>query len=792
MKTEVARYIASQNSTSVSINLDNETVRYSGIKQFRVITELKPEEYVRAYLIAKLTTELGYEATRIEIEREYSAGRPRTMHPRIDLVVRDRDGNAFLFMELKSPEEYDECSKDEVIKEQLFKLAAMEEAEGRRVKYLVLHTARFNGEDIDDDCIIIDYAKHSLFDEWAESREATNTIPNDYGRARKEPYIKGSSKDLSTSFSVEMLHQLQVDLHNVLWGGGGTDDNEVFASLTNLILSKIQDEDEREDGELYQFQSMAYIRDGEEEFETNENLFERINALYRRAMMSKLYVTDPVRIDTSYVIDRNKFSLSKLKYAVQKLESLSFVDGKNSLDGKDILGEFFEGIVRTGFKQSAGQYFTHVNLVRFMLWGIQADRLAITRIREDQEIPYIIDPSAGSGTFLIEYMRFITKNMKVRFRNELGTSRAVKDKIESDWFYPDYRENKWAQKYIYGCEISFDLGTAAKVNMILHGDGSTNIFVKDGLLPFGEYVKEVAPNMLHDAEPDEEYGDKPINGQFDLILTNPPFNVDLDNDTKATLARSFAFCDKENSENLFIERWYQLLRENGRLAAVLPESVFDIEGNKYIRLFIYKYFVVKAIVSLPQLAFEPYTSTKTSILFARKKTREEVKAWNDAWKTASKIYGKLKTRAINICDVANGRKKQSSLPSISALNEEEQLEILKQFLGNRYKAEDGNLSRDEFVAKYEEAIMSLNQIDTDDAIGLGCVNAWRVFEMVTETIDYPIFMAEVDNVGYKRTRRGEKPAPNELYRQLGDGSIAVNDGVMETVLDYLREVDWEQ
>ena len=146
------------------------------------------------------------------------------------------------------------------------------------------------------------------------------------------------------------------------------------------------------------------------------------------------------------------------------------------------MGDFFEGIIRNGFKQSKGQFFTHINIVQFMLYALQADKLAIQRIKEDKEIPYMIDPSAGSGTFLIE---FITENMKYRnqgpngYNADIGTARAVKDKIFSDWFYPDNRENRWAQTYIYGSEINLNLGTATKVNMILHGDGSTNIFVKD-------------------------------------------------------------------------------------------------------------------------------------------------------------------------------------------------------------------------------------------------------------------------------------------------------------------------
>lgn len=136
-----------------------------------------------------------------------------------------------------------------------------------------------------------------------------------------------------------MLTSLQNDLHNVLWGGGGTGDNDVFSSLTNLILAKIQD-------------------------------------------------------------------------TVQSLEKYSFVDGKNSLSGKDILGDFFEGIIRDGFKQSKGQFFTHINIVKFMLWAIQADRLAIKNINAQGEIPYMIDPSAGRRNWKNHFCLAIRKTLK--------------------------------------------------------------------------------------------------------------------------------------------------------------------------------------------------------------------------------------------------------------------------------------------------------------------------------------------------------------------------------------------
>ena len=296
-------------------------------------------------------------------------------------------------------------------------------------------------------------------------------------------------------------------------------------------------------------------------------------------------------------------------------------------------------------------------------------------------------PPPAAARFLVEYIKFITRNLKYRNRNDygynaaLGTARAVKDKVLSDWFYPDSRENKWAQTYLYGCEINFNLGTAVKVNMILHGNDSANIFVKDGLLPFSEYKKEVAaPNALQRSQQDSRYRgqnrDLEVNGQFDLILTNPPFSVELDNDTKKTVKKRFQFGEKKNSENLFIERWYQLLREGGRLAAVLPESVFDTTENKYIRLFLYQYFHIKAVVSLPQTAFEPYTSTKTSILFAQKKTAAEVEAWNKAWSDASRKWTALRTRVENLLAVADGTKERAKLPSIRSLTPEEERQIL--------------------------------------------------------------------------------------------------------------------
>ena len=253
----IKTYIDSQAVKVVAkLELDKSKVAYDGIIQRRTINDCSgDEEMTRAFILTRLVNELGYPAERIEIKRKYTAGRPHTNTSRIDIIVRDAKGDAFLFIEVKSPEDYRVIDKDKTIEEQLYKVSFMENAENHKVKYLVLYTISQTEDRVSDECIIIDTDLYPTFADWESSRNYTNDLPSCYGKAQHKPYVRDSDKDLETNFSGEMLNQLQTDLHNVLWGGGGTDDNEVFSSLTNLILAKIQDEDTTESGEKYNLKS---------------------------------------------------------------------------------------------------------------------------------------------------------------------------------------------------------------------------------------------------------------------------------------------------------------------------------------------------------------------------------------------------------------------------------------------------------------------------------------------------------------------------------------------------------
>ena len=770
-KELIEQNLRKQKNCVAKINIDKATVQYSEkIKQNRVLKSLTgDEEIIRAFLIDRIVNELDYKPENIEIEKEYSikAGHGK-LTPRIDILVKDDKGNPFFFIEAKAPEKFEKDKSE--IEGQLFSLAQAEEKDFKtKVKYLVYYTADLQEEGILDKAIIIDFEKYRNYTDWENDGfiSIATELTAGYGEPKKQPLIKGHEKyDLRKKINREEIEGLGRNLHNVLWGGGGTNDSEIFYSLVNIILAKIQDEYEKEDEQEYDFQIYQYGN----HVESSEKVYDRINQLYKRALKEQMNISEQQRIDDDNIINRNKFPLNKLIYTVQALENYSFLEGRSSLDGKDILGDFFESITRDGFKQNKGQFFTPTPIVNFLLYALQLDSLAIEKLNNDRELPLIIDPSTGSGTYLVEAMKLISKELKFKQNQKIKTSRQIQDRLEDLFGKPDENNkiNRWAKDYLYGSEINFDLGTASKVNMILHGDGSTNIFVKDGLLPFRFYVKETSPNYLETAVAETLYNDKEVNAKFDVAVSNPPFSVDLDTQTQREIKNAFVFGDKKNSENLFLERYYQLLKEGGRLGVVLPESVFDTTENKYIRLFLFKYFNVKAIVSLPQVTFEPFTSTKTSLLFAQKKTKNQVEEWNALWNKYGKEWSLLKTRVTDYVkyfvkgDTLNKKWAKDVIEDIEKENIVNIKKNINRFLKDYMTAEDDVLEVKTLLEKYSEEISSISKPEKETNV-FGFYNAWWVFGEVAKELDYDIFMAEAENVGYKRTKRGENPMPNDLF-----------------------------
>ena len=393
--------------------------------------------------------------------------------------------------------------------------------------------------------------------------------------------------------------------------GGKIADTDVFNLLTRLILAKIHDERTTNNHQPYSFQIL-----------NNENLkitLNRIDDLYQKAMESRL------NIPTSQSVrELGKGTDAQIKFAIEKISPLNLSKIAMSKGGQDLIGDFFERIIRTGFKQTKGQFFTHLNIVDFMVRVVGLKEWAAQNVEAGSRPPRVIDPSAGSGSFVIRSMLEMSRGLE-----ELKLSDSdYSDEIESilSELSNTKAGNRWFSSYGVGLEINQDLGLAAQVNMLLHGDGASAVFAGpkhgDGLAPFAEYPSTCGLLANEGVAPDSY--DVPVCESFDAVLTNPLFASEIPDDDLARYEKSLRIIEhSKKSEDLFCDRWFQLLKPGGRLAAVIPNSVLDSKRENWSRTWLLRYFWLRAVVSLPADAFYPHTSTKTSIIFAQKKTREE-------------------------------------------------------------------------------------------------------------------------------------------------------------------------
>ena len=753
-------------SNFVKIDLERNEVYYSDeIKQHRKIRELNKEEVVRAYLVTKLLTTLNYTPDCIELEKEHTMGRKgKKTSARIDVLVKNKNEeySTFMIIEVKSPDEYDK-EMDE-IKTQLFNVANQE----RGTQYLLYYTAYTSqNEEIQERIVSISFSRYDTYKDWEkEGKPNLMGIPKEYGIIKKPVFTKEGIPDLRRDVTKSELESIRRDLHNVLWGGGRYQGNEIFTFIMKLMLAKIYDEKETEEKKAYNFQ--IYYENGNSE--KPDKVADRINnELYKKALVTYLhYSKSEAETKDLRVIGDKKIDSGKVKFVVEKFQDISLTDNIY-----DILGDFFERFLWSEFKQSKGQFFTPANVVKFIIHALSLDELAIEKINEEGRLPYIIDPSCGSGTFLIEAMKEITRQV-LSAKEKLKKSQTVREIVSRD--FSDYKKYAWAEKYIYGIDFNEDLALSTKVNMVMHGDGSANIESEDALADFSKFNSVTLKKNSNDTS----YSKK-VNGQFDVIVTNPPFSIELDKETKEDIPNIFTLADKKSSENLFIERWYQLLKPKGRLGAVLPESLFDTGENLYIRLFLYKHFFVKAIVSLPTVTFEPYTTTKTSLLFAQKKTIDEIKEYDNIWNKYSKKFEQLE-KDLRLL-IKKGEEEKNTANQLK----DNLTKLMKEYIREEFEPADEKLTFADLVKKYKTFFEKGTSFKID--------RDWWVFSKVSKELDYSVFMANVEEVGYKRTTRFEKVRPNDLFNTMNKENIEeikINTATPNKVLDHLRrDVKWD-
>ena len=353
--------------------------------------------------------------------------------------------------------------------------------------------------------------------------------------------------------------------HDTLWQGGRLEPTTAFNELSKILFVKIRDEKQpRHDGVPYDFQIKTHERP--------KSVADRIKGLYQEAKAQDPQVfTEDIRVDDS-----------RLFSVVNHLQGINL----NATE-LDVKGVAFERFLGSYFKGDMGQYFTPREVVEFMVKMVAPHH-------ED----LVLDPACGSGGFLLHAMDYILK--------------------EASEFYPEdprahyIHWHDFAEKRLFGIEVNDSIARVAKMNMIIHDDGHSNVIGNDALVNF-----DILYNQHRDFKKET----------FDLILTNPPFGAVVKKEESPYLNDYNLSKGKasQKTEILFLERCFDFLKwETGKLAIILPDGILTNSSLQYVRNYIEGHFQILAVVSLPQTAFSHYgAGVKPSILFLRKFSEAE-------------------------------------------------------------------------------------------------------------------------------------------------------------------------
>lgn len=282
---------------------------------------------------------------------------------------------------------------------------------------------------------------------------------------------------------------------------------------------------------------------------------------------------------------------------------------------EDVNGRLFENFLEATVRgKSLGQFFTPRTVVEFMT------EMANLRVDfEESSFDRILDACCGTGGFLIDAMDILRDKVDQNQSISLQQKTELKDKLTKD--------------YLFGIETSKGIARIARINMSLHGDGESGIYEADALDKDVRVEKGIEEERQFELQ---ELRTLLKTTKFDVALTNPPFAMRkerVNEDDKEildqyTLARDEAGKPRASlkSSVMFLERYWELLADHGKLLTVMDESVLNTSSNKPFRKFIKQHYLIKAVVSLPQNAFvNAGSGVKTSVLYLVKKTDEAEK-----------------------------------------------------------------------------------------------------------------------------------------------------------------------
>lgn len=381
-------------------------------------------------------------------------------------------------------------------------------------------------------------------------------------------------KDLKPAVN---LKQIFKRIHNYIYANQGFQKDKAFEELQKLIFIKVYDEQ-------YNSSLKFYILPEERDID----LRNRVSELFEKVKRQYKYI-----FDKNDIINLND---AVLKYIVSELYNFSLLD-----TDIDVKGEAYEQIVGSNLRGDRGEFFTH-RTVCDMTTEMILSLLPEDRLTSPGDLK-ILDPALGTGGFLISALQIIKKLFLGRKISSNELRNYVKDVSNEN---------------LFGLDFNPFLVKVAQMNMVMHGDGSSNI---------------LNANSLERPDNWSIYTREKIKfGTFDVVITNPPFGSKTKIDTPDILDQyEMINFDSKNSrkaippEQLFIERCLNFLKEGGYLGIVLPDSILSNPGLVWIRKFILKKTHIIASIDLPVETFQPHTGTQTSVLILQKKFKHEEK-----------------------------------------------------------------------------------------------------------------------------------------------------------------------
>lgn len=404
----------------------------------------------------------------------------------------------------------------------------------------------------------------------------------------------------------ESLIQTFKRCHNYIYGNEGMK-KTAFWELLNIIFCKLFDEKRKiegnKDGSSYRRRFWVGAKERFTE-EGQREVAHRIKELFQELKDHEIFNDVFDGSEQILLSDR------ALAYVASELAKYSFLDAT-----VDVKGTAYETIVSNTLKQEAGQFFTPRNVIRCMVEMLDPD-----------ENTRVLDPACGSGGFLVMVLDHVRRKIAKEMYPELDGLR-----LEAKFNTPEVSERvkEYAEKMVFGFDFDPDLKKAARMNMVMAGDGHSNIFSINSLdYPDGakEDVKKIAPAVLESIskskDKDFRFGKAEDNaqGRFDMIFTNPPFGAKVEVDTE--IAKKYQLNSKA-PEILFIEACYNFLKPGGKMGIVLPDGILGNPNTESVRIWILKHFKLLASVDLPVETFLPQVGVQASLLFLQKKTEAE-------------------------------------------------------------------------------------------------------------------------------------------------------------------------